>query len=182
MNLKSLPFYKLVKSIAALSLLLVLAACQTTGLKPGNLKSSFAPAGWEMVKRGQQTIYACPPTQCKRLQAVQVEPLKIRGDAEEAVRRNILSKQLMNSLLNVLKVESKGIVHPYPVRKITTRAYSGFEYSAKIKTQLGDVYFVGRWIFQGNRGVGVTSAATSRKVATRNLRRYLSKTRISRGQ
>jgi hypothetical protein len=182
MNSISPLFRKSIKAVAAFSLLFVLAACQTTGLKPGNLQSGFSPAGWETLKKGQETYYFCLPANCRTLQIVEVGPIKVKGNMESAIRQNILSKQIVDSVLGVVKATSRGKIQPYPVRKISTPTYSGFEFGGKIQSQKRSLYLVGRWIIQENRGIAVTSVSTSRKVAAQNLRRYISQTRISRGR
>lgn len=168
------------KIVASCALMLFLAACQTTGLKPGNLQSNFAPAGWVSKKSGKTITYLCLPYVCKTYQAVSVQPMKVKGNAEEAIRNDVLSKELVDSLLRTLKIASKGKISASPVRKISTKAYSGFEAVAKVKTASGYIYFAERQIIQGNRGTKVISVSHNRSTALRNLRRYMARTKISR--
>lgn len=168
------------KALAALSLLLVLAACQTTGLKPGNVQSGYAPAGWKVQSKGAKTFYLCPRTLCKKPQLVVTGPLKVRGNAETAIRQNVLSKDIVDAVYNVLNVASKGKVVVSPVRRIVTPTYSGFESHIRLKTKVGTIHIASRDILQKDRGMTVVSAATSKSIASRNLRRYLQKTKIVR--
>ena len=168
------------KTLAAAFLCLALAACQTTGLKPGSLTTNYAPKGWVSKKSGNTTVYACHPSVCKSPQLLAVGPLKVRGDVETAIRSGLLSKELMNALDNVVNVASRGSVKLKTDRKIVTKTYSGFDVSARFKTASGTLYLAGRIIVQHDRGSMIVSFAKSRATAKSNLNRFLKRTTIRR--
>lgn len=177
MFIRSIGFLKF------LALLLVcglLSACQTSGLKPGSIQSSYTPNGWAKTSQGGKTIYYCKPTVCKTPQGVVVGPVKVRGDVETAIRENIISTELLRALDNVVNVATKGSMRFNTERKIVTKSYSGFDMSARFKTRYGTYYGAARVFVQNNRGSMAASFAKSRSAAKANLRRYLSQTRIQR--
>jgi hypothetical protein len=160
---------------------LFLAACQTTGLKPGAIETSFPPSGWVTERKGNKTFYLCPKTKCKSPQGVAVVPIKVRGDVESAIRRDALSAELVDSFYNVLEVASKRAISSSPHRKIKTRTYTGFEHTMTFKDRRGRrVYLAIRDIIQKDRGVFVAGFSRNKGVAQRNLRRYLAQTNIRR--
>ena len=169
------------KILAVTIAALFLAACQTTGLKPGAIDTSFPPSGWVTERKGNKTFYLCPKTKCKTRQGVAIVPLKIRGDAETAIRRNVLTAELFDAAYNFLEVASKRAVSSSPHRKIQTRTYTGFEHVMTFKDRNGRRLYVAiRDIVQKDRGVFVASFSFNRGVAQRNLRRYLAQTTVRR--
>jgi len=167
--------------IAAITLLCgLLAACQTTGLKPGSLTTNFAPKGWVSKKSGNKDVYICLPSVCKTPQVVVVGPAKVRGDVEAAVREDILSADLMNAVGNVINVAAKGSVRFKTDRRVVTKTYTGFDMSARFRSATGYDYAAARVIFQNNRGSVVASFAKSRGTAKVNLRRFLQQTTVRR--
>jgi len=158
-----------------------LAACQTTGLKPGALDTDFPPAGWITRTSGGTTAYLCPRERCKTPQLVSVSPMKIRGNVEDAIRNNVFNAQLMAAFDNLVEVASKRAVTFGKRRRISTRTYSGFETMMTVRNDKGKkLYIAIRHIIQKDRGVTVGSASFSRSLARRNLRRYLAQTTIRR--
>lgn len=158
----------------------LLAACQTSGLKPGSLDTSFAPKGWVSKKSGNKAVYVCQPSVCKSPQIVVVGPAKVRGDVETAIREDILSAELMNAVGNLINVAAKGQVRFKTDRRVVTKTYSGFDLSARYKTSKGNVYAAARVIVQDNRGSVVASFAKSSSTARANLRRFLKQTTVRR--
>ncbi len=176
-------FFKLNSIVKATSLILIcglLAACQSTGLKPGSFSSSFAPRGWVSQQNGNKAIYYCPPSVCKSLEAVIIGPMKVTGDVETAIRQGVISKELMNALDNVINVASKGDVRFTTERRVVTKTYSGFDLSTRFKTDKGYVYGALRIIVQNNRGSAVASFALTRAKAKANLDRFLKQTTVRR--
>ncbi|WP_428650196.1 hypothetical protein [Roseibium sp.] len=175
--------FKLNSIAKAASVILIcglLAACQSTGLKPGSLTSSFAPKGWVARQNGTKAIYFCSPSVCKSPEAVIVGPMKINGDVETAIRQGLLSKELMNALENVINVASKGEVRFTTERRIVTKTYSGFDLATRFKTDKGYVYGSMRLLIQNDRGSMVASFAKSRAKAKANLKRFLNRTTVRR--
>lgn len=162
---------------------LVLAACQTTGLKPGALKTGFPPDGWATAYDGNKTIYYCARPACREPQLVGLVPRRQKGDVEEAIRRNVLSSAVVDSLFNVLKVASRERITASKSRRITTPTYSGFELMLTVTDRKGETVHVAiRDIIQRNRGVAVMSMAKSSGLARRNLALFLAQTTIQRVQ
>ncbi|SDU23017.1 hypothetical protein [Stappia sp. ES.058] len=160
---------------------LFLAACQTTGLKPGAIETGFPPSDWVTERKGNKIFYLCPKTKCKSPQGVAAVPLKIRGDAEAAIRQNVLSAELFDAAFNFLEVASKRAVSSSPHRKIETRTYTGFEHMMTFKDRRGRrIYVAIRDIIQKDRGVFIAGFSRNKGVARRNLRRYLTQTTIRR--
>lgn len=175
-----LNIHSIAKSVSIALICGLLTACQTSGLKPGSLTTSFAPKGWTVTQDGAHTVYVCQPSVCKSPEVVIVGPAKVRGDVETAVRDDHISAELMNALDNVINVASKGKVHLSTDRRIVTKTYSGFDMSARFKAKDGYVYGALRIFFQNDRGSAVASFATSRSRAKANLSRFLKQTTISR--
>ncbi len=159
----------------------LLAACQTSGLKPGSIDSSFAPSGWQSESRGGKTIYFCMPSVCGSPQGVVIGPMKVRGDAEAAIREDILSTELLKAMDKVVNIAAKGDFRMSTDRRIVKKNFSGFDMSARLKDRNGrNVYAAARLIIQNDRGSMVASFATSRARARSNLRRFLNQTTIRR--
>jgi len=177
MFIRSIGFLKF---LALILLCGLLAACQTSGLKPGSIQTSFAPSGWAKKPDGNKTIYYCKPSVCKSLLGVVVGPVRIRGDVETAIRENIISTELLRALDNVVNIASKGSARLTTERRVIKKTYSGFDLSARFKTSRGYYYAAARVFVQSNRGSMVASFAKSRGTAKANLRRYLSQTKIRR--
>ncbi|PLW75590.1 hypothetical protein [Cohaesibacter celericrescens] len=180
MNLRNIFPLKMVRAVSVFVLLFAVSACQTTGIDATNLKTQFASDGWSMHKKGKVQVYEC--RSCKTPQFVLIDPIKVRGDVEEAIRANVLSKELMNAVANVIKVASKGAYQASPVKKIATPTYSGFEIVGRFKTGKGMFYVASRSIIQQNRGSNVVSIASNRGVAVRNLKRFFATSKITRGK
>jgi len=158
----------------------LLAACQTSGLKPGSLTTDFSPKGWVSKKSGNKTVYVCLPSVCKTPQVVVVGPVKVRGDVETAIREDIFSAELMNAVNNVINVAAKGSVRFRTDRRVVTKTYSGFDMSARFKSRSGHDHGAARIIIQNDRGSVVASFARSRSRAKANLRRFLNQTTVRR--
>ncbi|MTI45171.1 hypothetical protein JM93_01450 [Roseibium hamelinense] len=174
-----------VKQLRALTLVaaasLALAACQTAGLKPGSIQTSFPPAGWNTERKGNEIAYVCSPNTCRTKQAVFVSPIKVKGDAEAAVRSDIFSAGLMRELGKSLNRASKGGIQTLSTQKVTTSAYSGFDFVYRITPNFGEPqYLAARFIIQADRGVAIGSISPSRQTAQANLRKYLASTTVRR--
>ena len=162
---------------------LMLAACQTSGLKSGALKTDFPPAGWKTQRSGNDTAYFCTRPTCSTPQLVVISPTRQRGNVEEAIKRNIISTALVDELFDVLKVASRKQINASSTRKITTPTYSGFEHLVTLRDRNGKkLYLAVRNVIQRDRGIVVTSAATSPGIAKRNLARFFAQTTIQRVQ
>lgn len=158
-----------------------LAACQTTGLKPGSIESNFAPRGWQSESRGGKTIYYCMPSVCGSPQGLVVGPMKVSGDVEAAIREDILSTELLNAMDKVVNIAAKGDFRVSTDRRIVRKNFSGFDMSARMKDRNGRyVYAAARLIIQNDRGSMIASFATSRARARSNLHRFLNQTTIRR--
>ncbi|WP_417671737.1 hypothetical protein [Roseibium sp.] len=169
-----------IKLAAIAGACLLLAACQTAGLKPGSIQSTYAPTGWERVNSGRYSGYACKRPTCKSDQAVVTIALGGEANLEAAIKSGELSKELANAIFNVDGVASKGTRHLKFTRKIITKDYSGFDVSGYLKTPKGKLSIEGRVFVQKNRSTGVASYAFSRKLARSNLRQYLARTSVRR--
>ncbi|MCK7615675.1 hypothetical protein [Roseibium sediminicola] len=176
----SFQFNSIFRAAALVIFCGLLAACQTSGLKPGSLNTSFAPKGWVSQKSGNKAVYVCLPSVCKTPQIVVVGPAKVRGDVEAAIREDILSAELMNAVDNLVNVAAKGQVRFKTDRRVVTKTYTGFDLSARFKTKSGYDYGAARLIFQDNRGSVVASFAKSRSTAKTNLRRFFQQTTVRR--
>ncbi|MTH95742.1 hypothetical protein [Roseibium sp. RKSG952] len=174
--------YNLVRNVFTAGFLcLFLAACQTTGLKPGSIETAFAPKGWISTQKGSDTIYTCLPNTCKSRQLIVVSPLKVKGSAEQAIRENILSAGLMSEVGKSVARATDGGVKTLSTKRITNDTYSGFEMLFQFSAPgRKPVYAAARFIVQNDRGTGVASIGPSAKVAKANLRRYLASTTIRR--
>lgn len=162
---------------------LMLAACQTTGLKPGALNTDFPPAGWMTKRNGNATAYFCRRPACREPQIVVISPTRQRGNVEEAIRRNVINSALVDSLFNVVKVASRKQITASSARKIITPTYSGFEYLVTVSNRKGEkIHLASRDVIQQDRGVTVVSAARSPGIAKRNLARFFARTTIQRVQ
>lgn len=175
-----LSINSLAKIASITFLCLTLAACQSTGLKPGSIATSFAPAGWASQTKGNTTVYVCLPSTCKQPEMVVIGPMKVSGNVEEAIRENVLSAELMNAIDNVVNVAAKGKIKFSTDRRIVTKTYSGFDLSSRIRTRDGYDYGAARVIIQNNRGTMVASFAKSQSRAKSNLKRFLQQTTIHR--
>ncbi|MEE4011628.1 hypothetical protein V1T76_06195 [Roseibium sp. FZY0029] len=107
-------------------------------------------------------------------------PIKVEGDVETAIRQNLLSAELMNAVGNIANVASKGQVRFKTNRRVVTKTYSGFDMTARYRTDKGNVYVSARIIVQNDRGSAVASFATSSSRANANLSRFLKQTTIRR--
>uniref|UniRef100_UPI003BA9A11A hypothetical protein n=1 Tax=Stappia sp. TaxID=1870903 RepID=UPI003BA9A11A len=160
---------------------LFLAACQTAGLKPGALTTTFPPKGWSSQKVGSVTTYECPKATCGQRQTVLVKPGKVHGDVESAIRRGKLNTELLASFLKFVHVATDKKVSFSATRRITTPTYSGFQFVVTTRNRRGKRFYMAtRIVTQNNRGVQVQSFAHSRALAVRNLERYFANTRIRR--
>ncbi|MBO9459406.1 hypothetical protein [Labrenzia sp. R5_0] len=176
----SFRFSFIFKSVSIALLCGFLAACQTTGLKPGSISSSFAPKGWASKQNGNKAVYVCLPSTCKSPEVVVVGPIEVKGDTESAIRQNLISAELMNAVGNIANVASKGQVRLKTNRRVVTKSYSGFDMTARYRTDKGNVYVAARIIIQNDRGSTVASFATSSSRAKTNLDRFLKQTTIKR--
>ncbi|WP_269581292.1 hypothetical protein [Roseibium sp. Sym1] len=176
----SYQFKSVFKAAAIVVVCGLLAACQTSGLKPGSISTGFSPKGWVSEKSGNKTIYVCLPSVCKSPQVVLVGPVKVRGDVETAIRDDVFSAELMNAVGNVINVAAKGQVRFKTERRVVTKTYSGFDMSARFKTRSGYDHAAARIIVQNNRGSAVASFAKNRATAKANLRRFLKQTTVRR--
>ncbi|MEJ8475480.1 hypothetical protein [Roseibium algae] len=173
--------YQFVKFVAVAVACLFVAACQTSGLKPGSLETSYAPAGWVQKDKGKKSYYVCPPNQCKSLQLIAVEPSDVKGNAEQAIRANILSSGLLKEIGNSVNRASQGKLKLLSQKRIVKKNYSGFEVNFVIKGRNGKtLFFASRLIVQGDRGSEVISVATSQRTAQANLNNFMRKTSIQR--
>ena len=173
--------HALLRALTVLLFASFVAACQTSGLKTGALVTSFPPAGWTTKTTGTTTAYVCPPQRCRSPQVVSVKPIRIRGDLESAIRRNVITSELLDSVTKVVEVASKRAIDFTPPRRITTRNYTGFDYLITLRARNGKrLYIAVRDVVQRDRGVTIASAALNRGVARQNLRRYLAQTQIRR--
>jgi hypothetical protein len=168
------------KTLAIAAVCGLLAACQTSGLKPGSLTTDFAPKGWLSETRGNKSVYVCPPSICKSPQVVVVGPVKVRGNVEQAIREDIISRELMNAIDNLVNVASKGQARFSTDRRVVTKTYTGFDMSAFWRSRDGNIYGNARVIVQNDRGSIVASFAKSRSAARANLQRFLRRTTIRR--
>ncbi|MCA1299985.1 hypothetical protein [Stappia indica] len=160
---------------------LSLAACQTTGLKPGAITSSFAQPGWIATKIDGKTTYVCSPSRCRSPQVIVLVNKRFRGDLETAIRRDFVSAELFRAMSGVISVASKKAINITSIRKVGTRDYVGFDYLVTLRNRRGErLYLAAREIVQQDRGVMIISMATSSKLARANLRSYLAQTRIRR--
>jgi hypothetical protein len=176
----SFRFSSIFKAASIVLLCGLLAACQTSGLKPGSISSSFAPKGWASKQSGNKTVYVCLPPKCKSPEVVVVGPIKVKGDVETAIRQNLLSAELMNAVGNIANVASKGEVRFKTKRRVVTKTYTGFDMTARYRTDKGNLYVSGRVIFQNDRGSAIASFAKSSSRANANLSRFLKQTTIRR--
>lgn len=168
------------KVISLLIVGLSLAACQTTGLKPGSLTSTFNPDGWHTKHKGNATYYFCPRTKCSKPQSIIVAPAKIKGQFEAAIKNDIISKDLVEAIGKSISIASKGRIKSSKLRKIVNKNYSGFEQLETVTIGTKKLYFQSRSIVQNNRGTIIISVATSPATAQRNLNRFMASTQIKR--
>ncbi|MES0810824.1 hypothetical protein ABLO27_15175 [Roseibium sp. SCPC15] len=157
----------------------LLAACQTTGLKPGSVETRFPVDGWIKAQKGNSTIYAC--VKCKTPQIILTGPSKVTGDVESAIRADVLSTGLLSEIDKTVTKLSSGAIRSLSRRKITTKNYSGFEFVYRIQEPgKKPIYLAGRSIVQNDKGMQISSYAASANVAKANLRKYLANTTIRR--
>lgn len=167
------------KTVAAILLCGILAACQTTGLKPGSIDTRFPIAGWAKAQKGGTTVYVC--TVCSSPQLIATSPAKVSGNVETAIREGILTTGLLREVDKSVSKLSKGAIQSKSRRKITSKTYSGFEFVYRFKEPgKKPIYMAGRSIVQNDRGMQISSYATSASIAKQNLRRYLANTTIRR--
>ncbi|WP_040617109.1 hypothetical protein [Roseibium sp. TrichSKD4] len=167
------------KFLILTSLCLFLAACQTTGLKPGSIQTNFPPQGWQTVTKGSDTLYLCRT--CKTKQAVVITPAEVSGNVEGAIRANIISAGLISEIGKSASRASGGALKQISSRRITNANYSGIEWVFRVQAR-GEkpLYVAARAIVQNDRGITVASFAYSSSIAKSNLRRYLANTTIRR--
>lgn len=167
--------------LSAISLCVMLAACQTGGLKPGSIQTNYRPSGWTAKQANGITGYICKIPACKVNQAIGYGPVKVKGNVEKYVRSGHISKKLLNAIANVHNVAANGHEKLTVSKKVVTESYSGFDFGGYFKDQTGKKHWVkARAIFQDNRGSVIFSVSTSRNAANRNFSKYMGTTTIKR--
>ncbi|WFE92016.1 hypothetical protein K1718_11810 [Roseibium porphyridii] len=108
-------------------------------------------------------------------------PAKVTGNAESAVRADILSVGLLSEIDKSVARLSKGAIKVQSRRKIATRTYSGFEFVYRIQAPgKKPLYMAARSIIQRDKGMQVSSYAVSATKAKANLRKFMANTTIKR--
>lgn len=160
---------------------LLLAACQSSGLKPGAMTTvGFPPAGWETVHASSnETLYICR-TACKKEQLVLVGPLRDLPGAESDLRQPAFRTTLLDAYLNVIEEEEYGDVQFDPSRKSFTNNFANLELSGNYTTKKGRAYFSLFVLTQGDRRTGVLSLARDKATAARNIKLFGQNTRVVR--
>lgn len=158
----------------------LLAACQTSGLKPGSIQTNYAPSGWTKKSSNGFTGYVCEAPKCKSDRLIAHGPIKVTGDAERAIKEGVLSRELFNAVANVYNVAAKGQQKLTITRRVVKKDYAGFDFSGYFADRKGRVWMTGRFIIQNNRGSVLVSASRSRSVANTYFERYLNNTTIRR--
>ena len=170
----------IIKAAAAILLCGILAACQTTGLKPGSIQTNYAPSGWTKKSSNGFTGYVCEVPKCKSDRLIAQGPLKVTGDAEQAIKDGVLSRELFNAVANVYNIAAKDQAKLNITRRVVKKNYAGFDFSGYLRDRKGRIWMTGRFIIQDNRGSVLVSAARSRSVANTYFKRYLNRTTIRR--
>ncbi|MBN9671284.1 hypothetical protein [Roseibium aggregatum] len=177
MFIRSIGFLKF------LALLLVcglLSACQTSGLKPGSIQTSYAPSGWTKRTANGITGYVCHVPRCKSDRAIGYGPIRIRGNFEEAIKSNEFSPELFNAISNVYTIASKGQWKLRATRRIVRKDYAGLDFAGYVPTRSGRVYAKGRLIVQNNRASALFALARSQGLANSYFSKYMGATSIKR--
>ncbi|ASP33422.1 hypothetical protein [Labrenzia sp. VG12] len=170
----------ILKTVAVTLLCGLLAACQTTGLKPGSIQTNYAPAGWTKKTSNGFTGYVCHAPRCKSDRLIAHGPVKVSGDMEKAIKDGVLSRELFNAIANVYNIASKDQEKITITRRVVKKDYAGFDFTAYFKDREGRIWMTGRFIIQDNRGSVLVAASRSRSVANTYFKRYLSNTTIKR--
>ncbi|MBG6165162.1 hypothetical protein IWQ54_004851 [Labrenzia sp. EL_195] len=158
----------------------LLAACQTSGLKPGSIQTNYAPSGWTKKTKNGVTGYICQPPVCKSDRAIGYGPIRVSGNFEKEIKENDISAELFNAVANVYNVAAKGKTRMSITRRVVTKTYAGFDFSGYIHDRKGRVWLKGRFVVQENRGSVIFSGARSRSVANTYFNRYIRNTTIRR--
>jgi hypothetical protein len=157
-----------------------LAACQTSGLKPGSIQSSYAPSGWTKKSSNGITGYVCAVPRCKSDRAIGYGPIRVSGNFEQGIKNGEASKELFNAVFNVYNVASKGQEKLTITRKVVNKNYAGFDFKGYFPTKRGRIWIKGRLIVQDNRGSVLFSMARSQGLANTYFRKYMGSTTIKR--
>ncbi|MHA7772016.1 hypothetical protein [Roseibium sp. M-1] len=176
----SFKFNSLFKSAAVALLCGFLAACQTTGLKPGSIHTSYAPSGWTKRTSHGITGYVCEAPRCKSDRAIGYGPIRVSGNLEEAIKNNVFSPELFNAIDNVYTIASKGREKLRITGKVVRKDYAGLDFNGYFPSDSGRVYITGRVVVQDSRASVLFAIARSQGVANSYFKQYMGATTIKR--
>lgn len=159
---------------------LLLAACQSSGLKPGAMTTvGFPPAGWETEVSGSEIMYFCDRA-CKRPQGIIVSPVDAPSLTEAALRDPEFRTKVLDAYMNAISIEHYEAVVFGSSKKTVSKNFANLEMNGYFKTNIGLVYFNAYYLVQGERKTGVFSFAFDKATAARNIKLFGQNTRVVR--
>ena len=176
----SIKLKSILKVVAVTLFCGLLAACQTTGLKPGSIQSNYAPSGWTKKSAHGITGYVCHAPRCKSDRAIGYGPIRVNSNFEEDIKNNEFSVKLFNAVSNVYTVASKGQEKLKMTRRVIRKDYAGLDFNGHFTGSQGRVYIKGRVIVQGDRASVLFAIARSQGLANTYFNRYMGATTIKR--